>query len=573
MTSYKYKPDYSSSFCAKEYKEKGLMLYALVLKYDIVDITSLASTSLTDNKDDKGIDVLHFIPETRTAIIVQGYMAEDETKPEAKAKKASDFNTAITWALAQPIENVPGTIRANVTDLRQGINDNEVTQIEFWYVHNLDESGNVKKELEAVEATAKALLGTYFPAKNVSVRTLEVGNKTIESWYKSKTQTILVDDEIEAEVIHGGYVISDGDWKAFDTSVSIKWVHELFQKYGSDLFSADIRGYLGSVQINNQIKETCSKEPVNFWVYNNGITCLVHTFDYKEREKKIKLKGISIINGAQTTGAIGSVTISGNGYLPIRFITSDKSEIWHNMVLYNNSQNEIYSSDFRSNDEVQKRLREEFNSIPETHYLGRRGGIEDARKRDPNLISTEKAAISLVAFHGDPSLTYHKRAEIWSDKYYSKYYNSDLSAKHLVFTYSLYAAIEKKKDDLRHGFDRNQLSALQQEEYDFFKKRGGMRLYLSAMGQSMEEILNKKIPNPKKLSFGIISWKDAVDNWKDVIDKTVMYCNKLRPGIDNGILKDEYVKSSMSEFKRAIASQVAGVQSIYDVFQKKVKLD
>ena len=112
-----------------------------------------------------------------------------------------------------------------------------------------------------------------------------------------------------------------------------------------------------------------------------------------------------------------------------------------------------------------------------------------------------------------------------------------------------------------------------QEEYDFFKKRGGMRLYLSAIGQSIEEILNKKIPNPKKLSFGKISWKEAVENWKDVIDKTVMYCNKLRPGIDNGILKDEYVKSSISEFKRAIASQVAGGQSIYDVFQKKMKLD
>jgi hypothetical protein len=348
-------------------------------------------------------------------------------------------------------------------------------------------------------------------------------------------------------------------------------VHGLFQKYGNDLFSADIRGYLGSVQINNQIKDTCLNEPINFWVYNNGTLCLVHAFDYKEVDKKIILKGISIINGAQTTGAIGSVSLSDDGYLPIRFITSAKSEVWHNMVLYNNSQNEIYSSDFRSNDEVQKRLREEFKLIPDTHYLGKRGGAEDARERDPNLINTEKAAISLVAFHGDPSLTYHKRAEIWLDKYYSKYYNSDLSAKHLVFTYSLSIAIENKKDELRKKFD--ELTGLKLEEYEFFKKRGGMRLYLSAIGQSMEEILNRKIPNPNKLSFGIVSWREAVKNWEAVINKTVMHCDKLRPGIDDGILKDEYVKSSISEFKRTIAAQVASDQSIYDAFQKKVKLD
>jgi len=89
------------------------------------------------------------------------------------------------------------------------------------------------------------------------------------------------------------------------------------------------------------------------------------------------------------------------------------------------------------------------------------------------------------------------------------------------------------------------------------KKRGGMRLYLFAIGQSMEEILNIKIPNLNKLLFGAISWREDVENWEDVINKTVMHCNKLRPGIDNGILKDEYVKSSISEFKRIIASQVA----------------
>lgn len=570
MPVYKYKSNYCSSHPAQKYGNKGLMLYALALQYDIEDIDFLASTSLTDNKDDKGIDILHFIPERKTAIIIQGYFAQDETKPAAKSSKAADFNTAISWALSQPLEEVPATIRVNVSDLRKAIEDGDVEQIVFWYVHNLDESVNVKKELSAVEGTAKSLLATCFPEKTVLVSSLEVGNETLEKWYRTKTQTIMVDDILETEVKYGGYEISNDNWRAFHTAVSLEWLNEIFKKYGGDLFSANIRGYLGSVEINNAIKRTCKEQPGNFWIYNNGITCLVHKFDYNKKEKRIKLTGLAIINGAQTTGAVGSIELSGDGYLPVRFVTSDKADIWYSMILYNNSQNKIYSYDFRSNDEVQKRLREEFKSISDTEYAGRRGGTEDTIRRKPNLIKTEKAAISLVAFHGDPYLTYHKKREIWDDANYFRYYNEDLTAKHLAFTYSLLVAIENRKAEFRK---KEQLTDLETEEYDFLKQRGGMRLYLSAIGQSMEEILSRSIPNSKKLSFGNVSWKAASENWKDIVEKTIMYCNKLRPGIDYGILKRKYVKSSIADFKRAIASQVASEKSRYSDFKAKVKYD
>lgn len=571
MNPYKYKPDYNSSLPAKKYGDKGLTLYALALQEEIDDIDTLASTSLTDNVDDKGIDVLHFIPERKCAILIQGYMAKDETKPAAKSSKAANFNAAISWALSQPLEKIPATIRDNVKELRKAINDGDVEQIIFWYVHNLDESENVKKELNVVEATAKSLLQTCFKGKKVLVSSLEVGNQTLEKWYKTKTQTILVDDILETEVKHGGYEIAAEHWKSFHTTVSLEWLRNIFAKYRADLFSANIRGYLGSVEINNAMKQTCASQPDNFWIYNNGITCLVHKYDYNKEEKKITLTGISIINGAQTTGAVGSATMGDKeGYLPIRFVTSDRADIWHNMILYNNSQNRIFSYDFRSNDEVQKRLREEFKSIPNTDYTGRRGGTDDIIRRPPNLIRTEKAAISLVAFHGYPYLTYHKKKEIWDDHNYYKFYNNDLTAEHLVFTYSLLVAIERKKSELRKGFDQEKLTDLQQEEYEFLKRRGGMRLYLSAIGHSLEEILRQKIINKKRLSFGKISWTDALENWKDVIDKTVMYCTKLLPGIENGILNDEGVKVALSEFRSAIASQVAGDKSMYDTFREKI---
>lgn len=60
--------------------------------------------------------------------------------------------------------------------------------------------------------------------------------------------------------------------------------------------------------INNGIKASVSTEPVDFWVYNNGLTALVHKFNVTRESNRtiLKFDGLSIVNGAQTTGAIGS---------------------------------------------------------------------------------------------------------------------------------------------------------------------------------------------------------------------------------------------------------------------------
>lgn len=572
--AYKYKTDYDTSYIPQKYGDQGLMLYALALRYNIEDVDSLAITSLTDNFDDKCIDALHFVDDERTAIIIQGYNCH-KNKQSAPASKAADFNTAFSWALGTEIGKVPSPIHTQVSDLRNEIMSGDVTNIEFWYVHNLDESEAVQEELDAALVTAEALIKRYFPGKKIFLCGLEVGNRRIENWYKNKTQTIMVDDKLQVDLPFGGYFIDSDDWAAFDTSVTLEWIHELFQKYQSDLFSANIRGYLGSSsnEINNGIKDSSQNDPKNFWVYNNGITCLVHSFKLdKDCPKVLEITGISIVNGAQTTGAIGSVSSVPGGYLPARFVMSKKHDLWQKIIQFNNSQNKIFSYDFKSNDEVQKRLRDEFLSIKDTEYTGRRGGALDITRKHPNLIGVEGAAIALVAFHGKPEVTYHKKAQIWNDENYKTYFNSSLTAKHLVFTYSLAVAIENKKQELKK--DYLTLSGIKQAEYEFLKKRGGMRLYLAAIGASMEEILDQKIADTRVLSFGNISWKKAAEKWKEVIDLTIMNVDTLVPEAENGIAKEEFVRPSneaIRAFKKAIAVQVAKDKTLFANFKNTVK--
>ena len=109
-------------------------------------------------------------------------------------------------------------------------------------------------------------------------------------------------------------------------------------------------------------------------------------FRKNARAVHLTIKGISIVNGAQTTGAIGSLNRPPEDDLmvPIRFIWTTNQARVQEIIRFNNSQNKISASDFRSTDAVQKRLKSEFEKIPDAEYEGgRRGGASEYDQAPP----------------------------------------------------------------------------------------------------------------------------------------------------------------------------------------------
>ena len=126
-------------------------------------------------------------------------------------------------------------------------------------------------------------------------------------------RTVIVTDEITT-VVPDAIEVKAPEWTSIVTVVRGSWLQELYHRYQTDLFSANLRGYLGSREsdsnINNGIKTTAVGQPANFFVYNNGITALVLDYELGKRSKtgrKMKITGISIVNGAQTTGSIANL--------------------------------------------------------------------------------------------------------------------------------------------------------------------------------------------------------------------------------------------------------------------------
>lgn len=543
--------NYTADFQARtdlitQYGNNALMLYALQLRFEISDIISVASDALTDCSNDKKCDLIYVDQDMGIAVIAQSYMRQFPKDSDLAPKnKASDLNTAVAWVFAQNPDNVPEEIREQVRLLQSSIESNSVSIIYFWYVHNLNESDNpqVKEELVAMQASARALLSALFPQNEAEVFTLEVGNETIEKWYNASIKQITVTDTIAVETKNVGFELSGDKWRAYVTAVSAKWLKKIYVTYSDDLFSGNPRTYLGSGKKKNKINlgimETIDQQPNNFWAYNNGVTALVNNYFSPEDGEKLSISGITIINGAQTTGAISSVEKLKDAWVPIRFIVCSDTDIINDIINNNNKQNEILPSDLRSNDKTQNRLRAEFEPYVKLYYSGgRRGNGRPSRSKE--ILDPYVVAQALLAFHSDCVTAYNSSNDLWrSDQLYSSIFPENLTAEHIIFTYSLARAIDFYKLELqRKSEDRTEI---EEKQHKCLCKRGAKMLFLYTVSKCMEGVIGKKIKDNWALTFSDNSDFDTlVYLWKAVIKSILpIACLPLESALKDGLKSKE----------------------------------
>lgn len=577
---YSFKGAFDTRDDLRVYGDNALLLFALQMKMGIDDIEATATDSITDGADDKKCDLVFVDSDRRIAIVAQGYVSKSE-RSAAPADKAADLNIAASWLLSMDMARLPERLKPSATALRNGLSSHEIETLEFWYVHNCPESQNVGNELSSVELAAKSALTTYYPESGCNdIRALEVGLNTLEEWYSSIKAPILVSDHFEIG-IPGGYETHSEQWRAFSTAVPANWVYEVYQRYSKKLFSANLRDYLGSRKsdsnINHGIKETASNNPQNFWVFNNGITALVNRFEVSPNHEKIAIDGISIVNGAQTTGAVASLEKppESSALIPARFIECSNTDIIQDIVRYNNSQNKVAPADFRSTDGVQERLRKEFQRYPNIIYLGgRRGGTDDIIRRRPghNYIPSDTVAQALTAFHHNPVLAYNLKSEIWgSDHNYSQVFNEGTHAAHLVFVYSLLRTVNNLK--LEISSNKSELTDVDSRMLAFLRFRGATYVFISAMGKCLEIIVGKPISNKFLLRFHRMSQlPHAEEHWIPIVRACIPFCESLQAPLEKGLKNIDETNKAIENFRMFIHSASSIHQTTFASFARVVDL-
>ncbi|HAS8224284.1 AIPR family protein [Vibrio vulnificus] len=547
------------------FAENKVAIYALELFFGLEDVLNTLSSAVTGGSDDAKTDILFVNRDEGCIVLIQAYEAQT-FKKSAKGNKGADLSYAMNVLLSTNDSDIPKGILPHVMDAREALKSGKINMIHVWYLHNLPESEQIKQQMAPIVAPARELLKPYQNNEfSIDISVKEIGLETLDVFYKSSKQAIIIDDVIPLDGTKG-FQVAHADWDTFVTTVSGDWLAKLYRNYDkTQLFSANVRGFMGANNkdndkvINAGIQTSAKNTPIDFFVFNNGITALVHDFSLDEQDPTVlkSIKGISIVNGAQTTGSLGSLDkeISlADIEVGVRFIKCENKEKIESITRYNNSQNKVIQSDFRANDSIQKRLREEFELLESAEYDG---GLRGFVSKDRKLkVDAHSAAQALMSWHGNPSDSYHKKMAIWdNDDLYSKAFSSTVTAGHILFVYTLLEAVNLLKDELRVKDKKGQTLQNEKEFLAFLNERGSAFLIIHGMSKIIETILETNVKAPYGISFNKnLDRQTCIDLWKDLLNKLSHNIKMLKPGLENRLSNSKVIATVSTEFSNAFGT-------------------
>ena len=189
-------------------------------------------------------------------------------------------------------------------------------------------------------------------------------------------------------------------------------IGEWYKEFGNKLFAKNIRFYKGNTDVNEGMKKVLMNEPDKFYYYNNGIKLLCKSIKRKAKDSTTNttglfaLEGVSLVNGAQTTGTIGSLYMEkpdqiSKAMVMIQIIdlSNVDTETSTQITRLSNTQNRIENKDFAALDPEQERIRME---LMFSHYAY----LYKSGDRITNLdkqISFDEAIIALACRYSDIS--------------------------------------------------------------------------------------------------------------------------------------------------------------------------
>lgn len=252
--------------------------------------------------------------------------------------------------------------------------------------------------------------------------------------------------------------------KAFYGLVKASELASLYQQHDKKLFEKNIRYYLGTEDVNSAIADTVANQPSELFYLNNGLTITCSTIvlpsGHNQKSTRFTLQGFSVVNGAQTVGAIASVfntngSISPDAKLLVTIIEvgTAADSIGVKVTKARNTQNTVRDVYFAALDPNQERLRQELMISKIVYQYRPSADSQDA-------ITIEQAAIALACFSSNTEIVVAAKKEI-SQLYKREYHYSTLFSEQLsgitlcryvrIFQYldQIFAASEKAETENR----------------------------------------------------------------------------------------------------------------------------
>ncbi|MCE9524316.1 MAG: AIPR family protein [Alphaproteobacteria bacterium] len=376
---------------------RALAAYALVGLCEIDD--AVAVGAVTDGKNDGGIDALFLDRTENRVVIVQSKFKRGGAGPGQDE-------------VLKTINGIKTLQERRFGEFNKAIQD-RLDEIE----EALDTAG---VRIDVVLTFLGESIGTHATADlnalKVDINRLSprmtwelAGLSRVHGWLIGEQTPVTVDVEVVLE----NWAAITSPRKAVYGQISAAALAELVQTHGKPLFERNIRHYLGSVGVNVAIERTVRGRPGEFFYLNNGLTAVAEMITQAAGTGArcvFGLKNVSIVNGAQTAGAVANGAISSDispdakVLLTVIEIGTESNDFGLEVTRARNHQNVVRGVDFAALDPNQERLRQELALAGVTYHY--RPSAE-ARARREDAFTLEEAAVALACLS---SPVIHSRA-------------------------------------------------------------------------------------------------------------------------------------------------------------------
>ncbi|MGX1547469.1 AIPR family protein [Streptomyces adustus] len=288
--------------------------------------------------------------------------------------------------------------------------------------------------------------------------------------FMSALRAGLDDPKVDLKARMADFRFHDDPYLAYYGTIPADQVANWYAEHRHRLFQRNIRFPLGLTKINSDLVESVLREPEHFWYFHNGITVLCEELDVGPRGD-LELIGASVVNGAQTVSSLHeaanrSAAAVARARINARIIPlkGTPANFDRRVTIATNTQNSVAEQDFRALDQIQTRLRYEFDVTLNKTYVIKRGETSPAPTDGCEML---EAAISLACAHQDALMSFQAKSEanlLWKDEAYSKIFRRP-DARRVWRAVQLLRTVKHELRSLQQGLEGRADAVADQGEY------------------------------------------------------------------------------------------------------------
>lgn len=393
--------------------------------HKLLDITpQAAAASVVDDFQDKGIDAIHYDAPTETLYLLQTKLKESE---QFKQEDALPFCEGVRLLLKQDFSAFNANVQNRKADIESALDSCSHIKLVVPYTG------------DGVSQTASDALQALLEDEDLDEERLV---KQVEYYAATEIARDLLAEQayqpVHTDIALQKYEKVEHPRSTYYGVARLGDLVALHQTHGKALYERNIRYFLGSSKsdVNKAIKTTLHDAPGDFFYLNNGVTAVCDLIEPKATKngaKKFKVRGLSIINGAQTVASAAEFVRQHPGRsiddakVMLTLIKAPADGLFGKRVTKaRNHQNPVQTANFASLDENQERLRQEIAHLGfDYHYR------PEALATGPTAITLDEGLRAMASQQHDP------RYAVWLKSEPARLANPDSAEYQALFTAAL----------------------------------------------------------------------------------------------------------------------------------------